>query len=192
MRYNEKKTERGLPVTRTSNVKTAVLCALGCAFLCICAMIFVPFAVPFTMQTFALALLLLLLGGKRTLLCVLLYLAVGAIGVPVFAGFMGGIGIFASFSGGFLVGFVAMAGIFACVEKQGRRAKIALACSFLGLYAVACIWCALLCVIWGTPMKATAVFSLCVLPYLLPDLLKVCLAFVLAKQLKKSGFFRTL
>ena len=187
-----RKNGKGIPMTRTSNVKTAVLCALGCAFLCICAMISVPFAVPFTMQTFALALLLLLLGGKRTLLCVLLYLAIGAIGVPVFAGFMGGIGVFTSFSGGFLAGFVVMAGIFACVSQKGRRRKLALGLSFLGLYLFACLWCALLCAIWGTPMKATAVFSLCVLPYLLPDLLKVCLAFVLAKQLKKSAFFRTL
>lgn len=179
-------------MTQTSNVKTAVLCALGCAFLCICAMISVPFAVPFTMQTFALALLLLLIGGKRTLLCVLLYLAIGAIGVPVFAGFMGGIGVFTSFSGGFLAGFAVMACVFACISQNGRRPKLALGLSFLGLYLTACLWCALLSAIWDTPMKATAVFSLCVLPYLLPDLLKVCLAFVLARQLKKSAFFRTL
>ena len=187
-----RKNGKGMPMTRTTNVKTAVLCALGCAFLCICAMISVPFAVPFTMQTFALALLLLLIGGKRTLLCVLLYLAIGAIGVPVFAGFMGGIGVFASFSGGFLAGFVVMAGIFACISQKDRRQKLALGLSFLGLYLSAGLWCALLSAIWGAPMKATAILSLCVLPYLLPDLLKVCLAFALARQLKKSTFFRTL
>ena len=175
-----------------SPAKNAVLCALGCAFLCICAHLAVPFAVPFTMQTFALSLLLFLLGGKRTLFCVLLYLAVGARGVPVFAGFTGGIGVFASFSGGFLVGFVVMAGIYALFAKNGKRQKRALALAFLACYATACLWCACLCAIWGAPMKAAAILSLCVLPYLLPDLLKACLAFALAKQLKKSAFFRAL
>ena len=144
------------------------------------------------MQTFALTLLFLLLGGKRTLLCVLLYLAIGVMGVPVFAGFVGGIGVFASFSGGFLVGFVVMASIFTCIAQKSRHTKLALGMSFFGLYAIACLWCAVLCAIWGAPMKAASIFSLCVLPYLLPDLLKVCLAFALAKQLKKSRFFRTL
>ena len=66
--------------------------ALMAVVLCICSWITVPFAVPFTMQTFAVFCSLLLLGGKLGTLSIGVYILLGMVGLPVFSGFRGGIG----------------------------------------------------------------------------------------------------
>ena len=67
--------------------------AIGAALISICSWISIPTAVPFTLQTFAVFLVLLLLGGERGTIATLIYILLGAVGVPVFAGFSGGVGI---------------------------------------------------------------------------------------------------
>ena len=70
-----------------------VYIGIGIALISVCSWISVPTAVPFTLQTFAVFLVLLLLGGKRGTLATTLYVILGALGLPVFAHFTGGIGI---------------------------------------------------------------------------------------------------
>ena len=66
----------------------------------------IPTTVPFTLQTCAVFLAVGVLGGKRGTLSILIYLLLGAIGVPVFAGFTGGIGIVLGTTGGYIIGFL--------------------------------------------------------------------------------------
>src|SRR5699024_7861141 len=68
-------------------------CALSAALIAICSWISIPAALPFTMQTFAIFLTAGIFGGKKAFLSMLLYLLLGMIGLPVFAGFKGGIGV---------------------------------------------------------------------------------------------------
>jgi biotin transport system substrate-specific component len=86
--------------------------ALGAVLIIICSWLTVPFAVPFTMQTFAVYCALLLLGGRRGLLAVLLYILLGAFGLPVFSGFRGGIGALLGPTGGYILGFLLCALLF--------------------------------------------------------------------------------
>ena len=65
--------------------------ALGAALMAICAWISIPTAVPFTLQTFAVFMVTGLLGLKCGTLSVLVYLLLGAVGLPVFTGFKGGL-----------------------------------------------------------------------------------------------------
>ena len=67
--------------------------ALGAVLIAVCSWISIPTMVPFTMQTFAVFLVLLLLGGKCATGAILIYILLGAAGVPVFAHFTAGIGI---------------------------------------------------------------------------------------------------
>ena len=83
-----------------------VLIALFAALMALCAWVTVPYAVPFTMQTFGVFLALLLLGGKRGTICMAVYLLLGAVGLPVFSGFRGGVGALVGSTGGYLVGFI--------------------------------------------------------------------------------------
>ena len=72
----------------------------------ICSWISIPTAIPFTMQTFAVFLAVMILGGKRGTLAIVVYLLLGLVGVPVFAGFSAGPGVLFGTTGGYLIGFV--------------------------------------------------------------------------------------
>ena len=61
---------------------------------------------PITLQTFFVFLAGLILGPKKAALSMIVYLIMGAIGIPVFSGFRGGFEVLVGFSGGFLLGFV--------------------------------------------------------------------------------------
>ena len=85
--------------------KNIAYMALFSALTAICSWISIPTLVPFTLQTFAIFLMVGLLGTKRSLLSILIYLLLGAIGLPVFAGFSGGLGMLFGTTGGYLIGF---------------------------------------------------------------------------------------
>jgi biotin transport system substrate-specific component len=98
-----------LPVARSSASTDVALVATFAAFIAVCAIlpaIPVPGSVvPITLQTFGVMLAGLVLGARRGALAALLYLAVGAAGLPVFSGGVGGVGVFASLSAGYLLAF---------------------------------------------------------------------------------------
>lgn len=98
-----------LPVARSSASTDVALVATFAAFIAVCAIlpaIPVPGSVvPLTLQTFGVMLAGLVLGARRGALAALLYLAVGAAGLPVFSGGVGGVGVFASLSAGYLLAF---------------------------------------------------------------------------------------
>ena len=86
--------------------KDMVYIALFTSIMIVCAFITIPFAIPFTLQTFALFTIIGILGTKRAFISVLLYLLLGAVGLPVFSGFRGGIGHLFGATGGYLLGFL--------------------------------------------------------------------------------------
>lgn len=87
------------------------LIAAFAAVITVCAWISVPAAVPFTLQTFAVFLAVGLLGGKRGTIAVAVYILLGAVGVPVFSGFNGGLGALLGITGGYILGFLAAAAV---------------------------------------------------------------------------------
>ncbi|MGV8978764.1 MAG: biotin transporter BioY [Cellulomonas sp.] len=98
-----------LPVARSSAAADIALVATFAAFIAVCAILpAIPVpgtVVPITLQTFGVMLAGLVLGARRGALAALLYLAVGAAGLPVFSGGAGGVGVFAGLSAGYLVAF---------------------------------------------------------------------------------------
>ena len=86
--------------------------AVCAALIAICAWITVPAAVPFTLQTFAIFFVLSLLGGKRGTIAILVYILLGAVGLPVFSGFNGGLGALLGTTGGYIFGFLFIGLIF--------------------------------------------------------------------------------
>ena len=119
-----------VPVARSSAATDVALVATFAAFIAVCAIlpaIPVPGSVvPITLQTFGVMLAGLVLGARRGALAALLYLAVGAAGLPVFAGGAGGVGVFASLSAGYLLAFplaAALAGYLA-TRAGGLRPSV--------------------------------------------------------------------
>lgn len=168
--------------------------AVFTVLIAICSWISIPTVVPFTLQTFAVFLAVSILGGKRGTMAVTLYVLLGAIGVPVFAGFTGGLGVILRNTGGYIIGFILSALIMWLMESiflkklHGKQALIMQAVSMvLGLlacYAAGTIWFMLVYMKEAGPIGLTTVLGWCVIPFLIPDALKIALALMLGNALR--------
>lgn len=170
--------------------KDSAYIGLSAALLAVCAFITVPLgAVPVTLQTLGVCLVAGLLGWKRGALATLLYVFIGALGVPIFAGFKGGLGVLAGPTGGYIVGFLFTALLVGAVsdKTEGRLLHLALS-MVLGVavcYAFGTLWFALVFMKNGEPKSLGTILSLCVYPFILPDLIKIAVAAALCSKLKK-------
>ena len=174
-------------------IRNMVLCALFAALLCVCAWIAVPVGnAVITLQTFALFLTLGLLGGKRGSIVCLVYLLLGAAGLPVFSGFRGGLGMLFGATGGYLFGFLAAALTYWAITSLFKKAFWVQLLASLGAMTVCyCFGTGWFLWVWhppGSPEGLGAALLLCVVPYLLPDVLKLALALFLTKRLRRHVF----
>lgn len=155
-------------------------CAVFTAALAMCAWLSFPLGdQAISLQSFGVFLALGLLGGRGGTLSVLVYLLLGAMGVPVFAGFRGGISVLLGPTGGYLWGFLAAAMLYWVLETRVRPwVNMALGMALCYLCGTVWYYCMFAAgAIW--PVVLT-----CVVPYLLPDGLKITLALSLSKRLK--------
>ena len=169
--------------------------ALFAALIAICSWISIPTAVPFTLQTFAVFLALGVLGGKLGTLSVAFYLLLGAVGLPVFAGFQGGLGALLGATGGYLIGFLLTAlTVWGAERRLGKSAPVFLVSCLLGLalcYLFGSVWFAAVYAAASGPVGLAAVLGWCVFPFVLPDLAKLALAVVLSRRLAAALARRT-
>ena len=170
---------------------TYELCAtaLGAALMAICAWISIPVEVPFTLQTFAVFLVTGLLGLKCGTLSVLVYLLLGAVGAPVFSGFKGGVGALMGVTGGYLIGFIFTALAVGLITRLfGRSLPVLVLSMAAGLalcYAFGSAWFLIVYTRSSGAMALATVLAKCVLPFLLPDAVKIALAAVLTRRLQR-------
>ncbi len=169
--------------------KDLTLIALFTALMAICTWIAIPAAVPFTLQTFGVFLTLGVLGGKRGTLSILVYILLGAVGAPVFSNFRGGIGMLFGNTGGYIVGFLAAALAMWCIThffgSSTLVLSIAMVIGLLVLYAFGTAWFLVLYTRTNGAVSLIKVLSWCVIPFIVPDLLKGTLAIVFTRRLKK-------
>lgn len=165
-----------------------VYTALFAVVMVICSFICIPTAIPFTLQTFAVFLAVAVLGGKRGSMAVFLYLLMGAIGLPVFVGFTGGIGRLFDATGGYLLGFLLAALVMWGAEHLFGKKDLVLCISMvLGLLLCYTFGTAWYLFLYGntTEMSLAAVLSVCVIPFMIPDIIKIAMVLVLRKRLIK-------
>ena len=157
-----------------------VLASVFAALTAVCAWLSIPIPpVAFTLQTFGLLLTLGVLGGKWGSISIWLYLLLGLVGLPVFSGFRFGAAALLDVTGGFLWGFALGAPVYWALEKLG---KIPAMVGFqLVCYGCGCWWFS---VYTGNTGFLAAALT-CVVPYLIPDGIKLWLAYGLSKRLKK-------
>ncbi len=163
-------------------------CATFTALIAACSWISIPANVPFTMQTFAVFLTVLLLGGKLGTLSIATYLLLGAVGAPVFAGFSSGMGVLLGTTGGYLLGFLAISMVYTMAVKTPlAKLPVDVAILVLGLTLCYLFGTLQFVTIYSKNMEPVGMFTAlgwCVFPYIIPDLLKMALAITLAKRLK--------
>ena len=168
--------------------KNMALCGLFTAVLTVCAWISVPFGDSIiTLQTFAIFLTLGLLGGKLGSLTVLVYLLLGAVGAPVFSAFRGGLGALLGTTGGYLFGFMLTSLFYWVITSRKDTPYSRLLAMIFGL--LLCYGCGSWWYITHYLTSGTATLGLvllkCVVPYLIPDGIKLILAWVLTGKLKR-------
>lgn len=163
--------------------------ALFAVLITVCAWIAIPAPVPFTLQTFAVFFALLALGGRRGTLAIVTYLVMGAVGLPVFTGFHGGLGVLLGATGGYLLGFLVMALVYRAVTRLGGDSLGAgIAGCILGLvgcYAFGTVWYLTVYAATAGAVGLGTALGLCVAPFIIPDLVKLSLAVTLTRRLKK-------
>ena len=171
------------------SIKRMSLIAMMTCLLIICSWLTIPAAVPFTMQTFAVFCSLILLGGKSGLTSLVLYIFMGIVGIPVFSGFQGGIGHLVGPTGGYIVGLIAAAVFYCLMESLFTKSKkiqlVALIGGLLICYLFGTLWFQVFFGIRGVSYSAYKIISICVIPYIIPDIVKLILALIISKKVRK-------
>lgn len=167
------------------STNTMVMVAMFAAVLAVLSQIAIPMpsGVPVTLQTFAVALTAAVLGGKRGTMATTIYILLGAVGVPVFTGFKGGVGAIAGMTGGFIYGFLFM--VVLCgvaVSQKNIVLKVILSgaglllCHFTGTLQFS--------ILSGQGFWESAL--LVSIPYLIKDVVSIVAAFMVGAILRKA------
>lgn len=173
---------------RREKLNSLVLIALFSAVISVSSFISIPFiTLPITMQSLSIALSLLLLGGKRGTFSITIYILIGLVGVPVFSGFQSGIGAIGGVGGGFIIGFLILALVFWFVELIFGKSKIVKIVGYsighILLYLCGSIW---YFIFFTSGDDFFSVLLTVVIPYILPDIIKFAVAFLIYYRLSKK------
>jgi len=160
--------------------------ALIAAILCILSPFSLPVfgIIPITLATLVIYLTVSVFELKISVLSVCLYVLIGIIGLPVFSGFRGGVGAILSPTGGFILGYIPMTVISSLLLKINRVSYlwniITMIISTLVLYSIGTLWFILL-----TDSSIKTAITVCILPFIIGDIIKILLSTVLTKIVKK-------
>lgn len=175
--------------TDSNKTRDIVYMSVFTAMISICSWISIPASIPFTLQTMGVFTTVGLLGGKRGTLTVLTYILLGAIGIPVFAGLTGGVSVLLGTTGGYIIGFLLSALLMWGIETIMGRNQIVLAFSMVaGLivcYVFGTAWFMMIYTQHSGVIGLSTVLGLCVIPFIIPDLIKIGVALFLTNRLKK-------
>ena len=170
---------------KKTNTKTIVMVGMFAAVLAVLSQISIPMpsGVPVTLQTFAVALTGFILGWKYGAISVGIYILLGTVGVPVFSNFSGGLGALFGKTGGFIWGFLFLAG-FCGVSHITKKKTVIVLSSALGLLICHLLGAFQFQIIAGMGFWESAL--LVSVPYLLKDAISVFLAYAVGKVVLKS------
>ena len=168
--------------------RNMALCGLFAAILTVCAWISIPVGdMVITLQTFGIFLTLGLLGGRYGSVTLLVYLLLGAVGAPVFSGFRGGLGALLGTTGGYIFGFMLTCLFYWLItsRKDSPRTRLAAMVLGLGLCYLCGSWWYMTRYLEAGAVTFGMVMIKCVVPYLIPDAIKLTLAWLLTGKLKR-------
>lgn len=172
-----------------NKTRNIVFIALFAVLMAVCSWISIPTAIPITMQTFAVFLTLNFLGGKKGTVSVCIYLLLGLIGLPVYANFTSGIGMLLGMTGGYMIGWIFSGLVMWLMEKLlGRKLWAQFVSMLVGLlvcYIAGTVWFMVVYAQSSGPVGLWTALLWCVIPFVIPDLVKLGLALWLSQRLEK-------
>lgn len=165
-----------------------VYVGLSAALIAVCAWITIPLTVPITLQTMGVCLIASLFGAKRGTFATIIYIVLGAIGVPVFSGFKAGAGVLLGSTGGYIIGFIFTAIIVGLVSDKTNKLWALIVSMVVGIlvcYVFGTAWFAVVYAKTSDPAPLATILGWCVFPFLIPDAVKIVIAGILTNRLKK-------
>jgi len=163
------------------------LAAVFTGVIILCSWISVPAPIPFTLQALGIYICCGVLGGKLAFLSTATYVVLGALGLPVLSGFQGGLGAIFGITGGFILGFLLIPISVWVAEKTPLKKHSLILGGAIGTTLgniLGMLWYSLV-YMKGTVGLVTA-FTVCVLPYIIPDAAKLWVAHLVSKRIKKA------
>lgn len=171
---------------KKSTVFNMTSCALMAALMCVLCPVSVPIGpIPISLSILVILLTVYVLGTWRALVSYTVYLLLGAVGMPVFSGFQGGLAKLAGPTGGYLAGFwlmILVAGII--MEKGKRNLLITILGMLVGVaidYAVGTAW-----FVFQTESTVVHALDVCVYPFIPFDVAKIVIAVLLGSVVYKG------
>ena len=164
--------------------KTITKVALFAALMCILGPLSINIGIiPISLSIFTVFLASYLLNPKEALLAVLVYLLIGAFGLPVFSNFAGGLAKLLGPTGGYLIGFLPMALISSLFIQKNENIYVQFAgmlISLLVCYIFGSIWLAV-----SADMSFINAVKVGMLPFIALDIIKIILVIIIGKRVKK-------
>ena len=167
-----------------NSVKTMVAAAMFAALTAVCSQIAIPlpWGVPLNLATLSVFLSGALLGAKWGFVSQLVFVLTGAVGVPVFSGFRGGLGALTGPTGGYLLGYLLAALLVGLLVQLRPHSKwmlpVSMVCGLAVCYALGTAWFMML-----THTGLLAALSKCVLFYLPGDAAKIAAASLITARI---------
>ena len=170
---------------KNRNIVNMVFCGLFAALTAVMSQISIPIGpVPINLATFSIFLAGAVLGAKSGALSQLVFVLLGVFGLPVFAGFRGGVQAIVGPTGGYIIGYIAAAWLIGMLSEHFGRKSLALVVSMVAGIAL----CYLLGTAWFvfiTKSGVWAALTICVFPFLVGDIAKISVAVLLTPQLSR-------
>ena len=170
-------------------VKELTFTAMFAALLAVCSWIAIPLTVPITLQTFAVFAAIALLGTKCSFTAISVWILLGAVGVPVFANFKHGIAVLQGPTGGYILGFLLCPLVVGLIRKLSGKFSdhiavkaAAMLAALIVCYAFGTAW---FIVVYTENISVIAALELCVIPFVLFDVIKIALALLLENRVGK-------
>lgn len=169
------------------STKTVVSIGMFAAILSVLSILAIPMpsGMPITLQTFAVALCGYVLGARRGTMTVFVYILIGAIGIPVYAGMHGGIAWLFGYTGGFLWGFVFLA-LLCGIASAKKKKMVRMLLSGVGL--IICHALGVLQYAFAAEIAIPAAFLTVSAPYLIKDVISVVGAYAVAGKINVSFY----
>lgn len=172
-------------------VQDIAIIPLFAALITLCSFVRIPFGtIPFTLQTFGVFVTAGLLGTKRGVTTIIVYILMGMIGLPVFGG-AGGIGVLAGNTGGYIIGFVLSAVIIGIITSRikGEKPAVRFVISVVSMVVgdMACMAVGTVQFMVLTDVELSVALAYCVVPFIIPDLIKIVVAAGFVERIKKTG-----
>lgn len=172
-----------------NKIQNLTLTALMAAILCIMGPIVIPIGmVPMSLANMAIYLAIILLDKKKAVISTTIYLLIGLVGIPVFAGFSAGVGKLFGPTGGYLIGYLVLSflggSFLENVKYQGKQKIgyqiLALSMGTVGLYLFGTVW-----LMYQSRLNWITALSVGVVPFVVFDVIKILLAVSIGNSMKK-------